>query len=57
MTTILPLIRKVKRSKKSNMIAKTEHYHYLLNLSYSEAVKFLLNKYGTSKDDYFKEKS
>lgn len=39
------------------MIAKTEAYYQLLNLSYDGAVNFLLNKYGPSKDNYFKEKS
>lgn len=39
------------------MATKTTHYYYLLTLSYNEAVRFLLNKYGLGKDDYFKEKS
>lgn len=40
-----------------NMASKLTHYYYLLTLSYNEAVRFLLNKYGPGKDDYFKEKS
>ncbi|WP_226910158.1 hypothetical protein [Marinilactibacillus psychrotolerans] len=36
---------------------KLEYYSYLLTLSYDEAVIFLLDKYGISKDDYFREKS
>lgn len=39
------------------MISKTEDYYQLLSLSYDGAVNFLLNKYGPSKDNYFKEKS
>lgn len=40
-----------------NMASKITHYDYLLTLSYNEAIRFLLNKYGPGKDDYFKEKS
>lgn len=39
------------------MATKIEVYYYLLTLSYIEAVRFLLDKYGPSKDDYFKEES
>lgn len=34
-----------------------EGYNYLLSISYDEAVEFLLHKYGTAQDDYFREKS
>lgn len=39
------------------MQTKLEYYSDLLTLSYDEAVILLLDKYGTSKDDYFREKS
>lgn len=39
------------------METKLEYYTYLLTLSYDEAVISLLDKYGASKDDYFREKS
>ena len=32
-------------------------YNSLLNMSYEEAIHYLLNKYGEVSDDYFKEKS
>lgn len=32
-------------------------YDSLLNMSYEEAIHYLLNKYGEVSDDYFKEKS
>ncbi|SPS07136.1 hypothetical protein [Latilactobacillus sakei] len=39
------------------MTKKLESYLSLLDLSYIEAVKLLLVKYGPSVDDYFREKS
>lgn len=36
---------------------KMEEYLQLLNRDYSNAVSFLLDKYGVATDDYFKEKS
>ncbi|WP_035050927.1 hypothetical protein [Carnobacterium pleistocenium] len=39
------------------MQTKLEYYSDLLTLSYDEAIILLLNKYGTSKDDYFRESS
>jgi hypothetical protein len=34
-----------------------KEYEDLLSKTYDEAVEFLLQKYGTAKDDYFSEKS
>lgn len=39
------------------MQTKLEYYSDLLTLSYDEAATLLLDKYGISKDDYFREKS
>lgn len=39
------------------MNQKLADYNRLLALSYEEMVHYLLNKYGASKDDYFREKS
>lgn len=38
-------------------MTRKEEYLYLLSLTYEEAVKYLLDKYGPVKDDYFNEKS
>ncbi|ETO40021.1 hypothetical protein B808_1130 [Fructilactobacillus florum 8D] len=39
------------------MTQKLEGYKKLSKLSYDDAIAFLLKKYGSAKDDYFKEKS
>ena len=39
------------------MSEKFNYYCSLLDLSYAEAVDLLLNKYGGSQDDYYREKS
>ncbi|WP_025082992.1 hypothetical protein [Latilactobacillus fuchuensis] len=39
------------------MSEEFDYYCSLLNLGYTEAVDLLLNKYGASQDDYYREKS
>lgn len=36
---------------------RLDDYYSLINLGYEEAVKFLMNKYGEVRDDYFTKKS
>ncbi len=43
--------------EKNEYRAKYNEYSQLLDATYSQAVAYLLNKYGTVTDDYYKEKS
>ena len=43
--------------EKNEYTAKYNEYSQLLDATYSQAVAYLLNKYGAVTDDYYKEKS
>ncbi len=43
--------------EKNEYTAKYNEYNQLLDATYSQAVAYLLNKYGAVTDDYYKEKS
>lgn len=43
--------------EKNEYTAKYNEYSQLLDVTYSQAVAYLLNKYGAVTDDYYKEKS
>lgn len=38
-------------------MTRVDNYYKILELSYDEAVRFLLKKYGAAEDDYYREKS
>lgn len=42
--------------EKNEYTAKYNEYSQLLDATYSQAVAYLLNKYGAVTDDYYKEK-
>lgn len=41
--------------EKNEYTAKYNEYSQLLDATYSQAVAYLLNKYGAVTDDYYKE--